>query len=64
MPDTKRALYTKIWQRHVQAPKTANVVLQEVIDLCRDKGADYIDVMSAAITARQEDAAQDATLGE
>jgi hypothetical protein len=64
MPDEKRALYQKIWQRHTKPPKSGAVILQEVIDLCREKGADYIDVMAAAITAQNEDAAEDATLGE
>jgi len=63
VPD-KRALYNKIWNRHVQQPKTAAVVLTEVIDLCRKQGADYLDVMTTAIAAQNQDAADDATLGE
>lgn len=63
---TKQELYTKIWERHVQQPTPASTILQEVIDTCNklmQKGADYYDVLTAAIAAQGEDAVNDATSG-
>ena len=59
----KSELYRKIWTRFTQAPKPAATILQEVISTCQKFGTDYIDVMTTAIAAQNEDAANDATSG-
>jgi len=59
----KTELYQKIWNRFVDPRKTPQTVLQEVIDTCRNAGADYNDVLTTAIAAKSEDAADDATSG-
>jgi hypothetical protein len=57
----KRELYHKIWTRYTHVPKSATTILDEVIATCREQGADYNDVLTTAMAAKNEDAARDAT---
>lgn len=64
-PETpnKVELYRKLWGRHAQTKYDPSVIVQEVIDTCRGQGAEFNDVLTAAIAAKNEDLAADATMG-
>lgn len=55
----KIELYRKLWDRHAQIDVDPSVIVQEVVDACREAGADYLDVMTAAIAAKQADLAEE-----